>query len=110
MAFDVLALNGEPTLRLPYAERHALLEELLLGDANGVEVVESFEDGQALWEAIVERRLEGVVAQRERDPYRPAARMWVKTKNRATVRFREELQGATRNQQRRNPARTIGRG
>src|SRR4051794_23423582 len=27
MAFDVLALDGEPTLRLPYTERHALLEE-----------------------------------------------------------------------------------
>jgi ATP-dependent DNA ligase len=27
-AFDVLALDGEPTLRLPYAERDALLEEI----------------------------------------------------------------------------------
>ena len=30
MAFDVLALDGRPTLRLPYAERHALLEELVV--------------------------------------------------------------------------------
>jgi bifunctional non-homologous end joining protein LigD len=30
MAFDVLALDGEPTVRLPYVERHALLEELVL--------------------------------------------------------------------------------
>jgi ATP-dependent DNA ligase len=30
MAFDVLALDGEPTIRLPYAERHALLEELVV--------------------------------------------------------------------------------
>jgi hypothetical protein len=30
MAFDVLALDGEPTLRLPYAEPHALLEEIVL--------------------------------------------------------------------------------
>jgi len=37
--FDVLALNGEPTLRLPYVERYALLEEILLGDANGAEIV-----------------------------------------------------------------------
>src|SRR5690349_12118541 len=28
MLFDVLALDGEPTLRPPYAERHALLEEV----------------------------------------------------------------------------------
>jgi ATP-dependent DNA ligase len=29
MAFDVLALDGEPTVRLPYVERVALLEELV---------------------------------------------------------------------------------
>lgn len=28
MVFDVLALDDEPTLRLPYSERHALLEEI----------------------------------------------------------------------------------
>jgi len=94
MAFDVLALNGEPTLRVPYVERHALLEEILLGDANGVEVLESFDDGQALGDAVVERGLEGVVAKREREPYRPGGRLWVKTKNRATARFQEELAGA----------------
>ena len=33
MVFDVLALDGEPTLRLPYAERHALLEEIVLDAA-----------------------------------------------------------------------------
>jgi ATP-dependent DNA ligase len=36
MAFDVLALDGEPTLRLPYTERHALLEESVPGRAAGV--------------------------------------------------------------------------
>jgi bifunctional non-homologous end joining protein LigD len=96
MAFDVLAVNGEPILRLPYTERRALLDEVLLGDANGVEVVESFEDGLALWDAVVERGLEGVVAKREREPYRPGARLWVKTKNQTTVRFQEELAAATR--------------
>jgi ATP-dependent DNA ligase len=40
MAFDVLALDGEPTLRLPYAERHALLEEITIdGPPSIVEVV-----------------------------------------------------------------------
>jgi ATP-dependent DNA ligase len=82
--------------RLPYAERRALLEEVLLGDANGVEVVESFEDGQALRDAVVDRGLEGAVAKREREPCRPGARLWVKTKNRGTARFQEELRGATR--------------
>jgi bifunctional non-homologous end joining protein LigD len=94
-AFDLLALDGERTLRLPYAERHALLEEITIdGSPSVVEVVGSFEDGPALWDAIVERGLEGVVAKRERKPYQPGERLWVKTKNRATARFREELAGA----------------
>jgi ATP-dependent DNA ligase len=50
MAFDGLALDGEPTLRLPYAERHALLGEIVLDAPPAlVEGVGSFDDGQALW-------------------------------------------------------------
>jgi len=45
--------------------------------------------GQALFAAVCERGLEGVVAKRERDR---TARLsgWVKTKNRATARSAEE--------------------
>jgi hypothetical protein len=39
MAFDVLALDGERTLRLSYSERHALLEEVTIdGPPSVVEV------------------------------------------------------------------------
>ena len=49
MAFDVLALDGKPTLRLPYSERHALLEEIVVdGPPALLEVVASFEDGPGL--------------------------------------------------------------
>jgi hypothetical protein len=62
-------LHGEPTLRLPYAEPHAPLEETTIdGPPSVVEVVGSFEDGPALWAAIVERGMEGVVAKRECEP------------------------------------------
>jgi bifunctional non-homologous end joining protein LigD len=98
MAFDVLALDGEPTTRLPYVERHALLEELVLdGPPALLEVIASFDDGPALWDVVVARGMEGVVAKREREPYRPATRLWVKTKNRGTARFQEELAGVRRN-------------
>jgi hypothetical protein len=50
MAFDVLALDCEPTLRLPYLERYALLEEIVLdAPPSLVDVIASFEDGAALW-------------------------------------------------------------
>jgi ATP-dependent DNA ligase len=45
---------------------------------------------------VCERGLEGVVAKRARDPYRPRERVWVKTKNSATARFAEERDGVGR--------------
>jgi bifunctional non-homologous end joining protein LigD len=79
----------------PYSERRALLEELDLENQR-VKLVATFEDGEALFAAVCDRGLEGVVAKRERDPYRPVDRSWVKTKNRATARFAEERDGVGR--------------
>ena len=59
-------------------------------------LVATFEDGEALYRVVFERGLEGVVAKRERDPYRPGERGWIKTKNRATARFAEERDGVGR--------------
>jgi len=93
--FDVLALEGLATTMLPYAERRALLEELDLENER-VRLVATFEDGETLFAAVGARGLEGVVAKRERAPYRPGDRAWVKTKNRATARFAEEREGVGR--------------
>jgi len=41
---------------------------------------------------------------RDRDPYRPSERQWVKTKNRATTRFAEEREGVGRRVAARRPA------
>ena len=59
-------------------------------------LVATFEDGEALFAAVCARGLKGVVAKRERDPYRPGDRVWMKTKNRATARFAEERDGVGR--------------
>jgi bifunctional non-homologous end joining protein LigD len=87
--FDVLGVAGLPTTMLPYTERRALLEEIIV-ESQRVRLVAAFEDGEALFAATCARGLEGVVAKRTRDPYRPGDRGWVKTKNRATARFAEE--------------------
>jgi bifunctional non-homologous end joining protein LigD len=93
--FDVVAVEGLPVTASPHRERRALLEEL---DVEGprVRLVATFEDGAALFAAVCERGLEGVVAKRDRDPYRPGERGWVKVKNRETVRFAEERDGVGR--------------
>ena len=93
--FDVLAVEGLSTTIQPYAERRAILEQLD-PENERVKLVATFEDGEALFAAVCERGLEGVVAKRERDPYRPGHRSWVKTKNRATARFAEEREGVVR--------------
>ena len=84
--FDLLAVERLSTTMQPYWERRALLEQLEVESAR-VRLVATFEDGEALFAAVCERGLEGVIAKRLRDPYRPGERVWVKTKNRATARF-----------------------
>jgi bifunctional non-homologous end joining protein LigD len=93
--FDVLAVEALPVTATAYSDRRALLEAL---DVEGprVRLVATFEDGAALFAAVCERGLEGVVAKRLRDPYRAGERQWVKTKNRETARFAEEREGVGR--------------
>jgi bifunctional non-homologous end joining protein LigD len=102
--FDVLAVEGLPVISQPYQERRALLEQLV-AENEQVRLVATFEDGQALFDAVCDRGLEGVVAKRLRDRYRPGDRGWVKTKNKSTRRFAEELAGATSQRRRRTPSR-----
>ena len=59
--FDVRALDGENTMDMPYVERRELLESLDL--AGGFWFLPSvFDDGQALFAAVCEQELEGIVA------------------------------------------------
>jgi bifunctional non-homologous end joining protein LigD len=92
LVFDVLYVDGESAMVLPYAERRALLEELeLVGPAWHTPC--AFNDGEALYEVVCTQGLEGVVAKRLSTAYRPDGRGWVKTKNAAYWRLREEREG-----------------
>ena len=52
------------------------------------------EDGEALFSAVCERELEGIVAKRIDGVYRPGERGWIKTKNRSYWRYELERESA----------------
>jgi bifunctional non-homologous end joining protein LigD len=96
IVFDLLACEGLQTTTLSYWKRREVLEQLTVERRPTVQVVAAFEDGEALFKVVCEQGLEGVVAKRAQDAYRPGERSWVKTKNRATARFAEEREGVGR--------------
>ncbi len=80
-------------MRVPWSERRAQLEALNL---NGTywRTPETFEDSDALFAAVCERELEGVVAKRLDSRHRPGERGWVKIKNREYWRYEMERESA----------------
>jgi bifunctional non-homologous end joining protein LigD len=101
-AFDLLELDGTPRTGLPLQERKAELRELLDSRVKNVAYSESFDDGDALFQAARERGLEGVVAKRLDSAYREGRRTrdWLKVK----AEHREEfvVAGYTRGSGRRS--------
>jgi bifunctional non-homologous end joining protein LigD len=93
MVFDVLSVEGEPVVSQPYSERRRIFEELRL-DAPHWKTPEAFDDGEALWAAVCEHELEGVVAKRRSGRYVSGGRGWIKTKNRDYWRYEMEREGA----------------
>ncbi len=80
-AFDLLSLDGAPTLELPYEQRRTALAELEL-HGDHVRTPPNFTgvDGEAVLHAADQAGLEGVVAKRLGSPYRPGRRSadWTK--------------------------------
>ena len=93
MVFDVLSVDGDSVAAWPYGERGRILEGLDL-DAPGWRTLETFDDRHALWEAICEHELEGVVAKRRSGRDVSGQRGWVKTKNRDYWRYEMERESA----------------
>jgi bifunctional non-homologous end joining protein LigD len=76
-AFDLLWLNGRDLRAQPLWRRKRALKKLVTATAIGyVEHV----DTPGLFDAAVERDLEGIVAKRRSDPYAPDTE-WVKVKH-----------------------------
>ncbi|TMF20560.1 MAG: hypothetical protein E6I36_10410, partial [Chloroflexi bacterium] len=82
LAFDALYIEGRPLLRQPVVRRRARLAKAV--EAGGHLFVPDHiaEDGVELFEACLDRGLEGVVAKHQQSPYVPGQRspFWLKVK------------------------------
>ena len=87
--FDLLEVEGEPVIDLPLSERRKRLRKLLDGRNRTVQFSQPFEDGQALYEAAKERRLEGVMGKKTDSRYEPGkrSRYWLKFKTHGEQEF-----------------------
>jgi bifunctional non-homologous end joining protein LigD len=85
MVFDLL-YDREPIIEQPWTERRERLEKVQLG--SGVLVEPVVGEGEDLWLAILEQRLEGMVAKRLGSTYQPGIRSydWLKVPRTETVR------------------------
>ena len=87
--FDLLEVDGEPVIELPLSERRKLLRKLLDGRNRTIQFSEGFSDGQALYEAAQQRRLEGIMGKRLDSKYLPGKRSrdWLKFKTHGEQEF-----------------------
>jgi len=102
VTFDLLEVEGEPLVHLPLTERREHLAELVDLRPGGVQLSDSFDDGQALYEAAQQQRFEGIMAKRADSRYEAGrrSRHWLKVKTQG----RQELvvAGYTKGQGRRS--------
>jgi ATP-dependent DNA ligase len=104
VAFDLLEVEGRSLLRPPDYERRLRLRTLLDGGTQSSPPLclsPAFEDGTALFPAVCEQGLEGIVAKRLDERYRPGERRSVKVKNRDYWRYPIEVESVRRSVERR---------
>jgi bifunctional non-homologous end joining protein LigD len=84
-AFDLLHRDGQDLRRLPLIERKRKLAHLVTrAGIPCLHLVEAFDDGLALLQAVENHRLEGLVSKRRSSPYRSGeCRDWLKVKTAA---------------------------
>lgn len=81
LVFDLLWLNGQDLTSFPLKKRQELLHDCL-DESDIVRQVENFADGEALYTAVAEKELEGIVAKKESSLYKSGkkSRDWLKIK------------------------------
>lgn len=86
--FDILFMDGHNLMEMPLEERKEILRTLVKGKGNFM-FSESFGDGPALYNKMLEENLEGIVAKKRNSTYQPAQRNgdWVKTPTRKRQEF-----------------------
>jgi bifunctional non-homologous end joining protein LigD len=100
VVFDLLSCDGADLTTQPYERPRAELERLRLGGPART-TCETFSDGQALFTAVCELGLEGVVAKQQTSRYGASLRGWVKVKNPSYWRRESEIEGVRRSAKRR---------
>jgi bifunctional non-homologous end joining protein LigD len=95
LIFDVLEWDGLGLLNWTFRQRREVLEKLNLRGSHW-DTAMSFEDGQRLFNAVCAVGLEGIVAKRLLQRYRPGERLWVKKKNPSYWRYPLEREAAIR--------------
>ncbi|GII76425.1 ATP-dependent DNA ligase [Sphaerisporangium rufum] len=83
MLFDILHLDGEPVIALPYVERRRLLEDTVAAGARWQVPAWFRDEGAHALELSRRLGIEGIVSKRLSSPYRPGRRSaeWTKVKN-----------------------------
>ena len=101
VAFDVLEVEGEPLIDRPLTERQKRLAALIDRRQRVVQLSETFDDGQALFEAAQKQRFEGILTKKPESRYFPGKRTreWLKIKTHGRQEF--VIAGCTRGQGRR---------
>jgi bifunctional non-homologous end joining protein LigD len=86
--FDILWLDGYDLTDLPLTDRKIILKSLLEGNEI-LKYSESFDDGKALYDKVIEMNMEGIVAKKRDSNYVPGQRAdnWLKTPTRKRQEF-----------------------
>jgi bifunctional non-homologous end joining protein LigD len=87
IVFDLLAVDGEDLTALPLSDRLARLDDVLVPGGAVMRSEALGSQGKAVFRAVRDARLEGIIGKRLAAPYRPGRRSgdWVKIKVRTTV-------------------------